>query len=175
MTSVSEPPSFPLLLFSPPTPWLTPHSFARPLADGVWDSTVTSIGSYAYAHTNLTEIDTAMQLLWRNDINPARVNLGLGFYGRSFTMASSGCLAAGCPFEDGTGGTAGKCTGTAGVLSAAEIFDIIDNKENDVAVTFDEAAAVKIATWDSTQWVSYDDTETLKMKVDYANERCLGG
>ena len=51
--------------------------------DGVWDSNVTSIGSYAYAHTNLTEINMAMELLWRNNVNPKRVNLGLGFYGRS--------------------------------------------------------------------------------------------
>lgn len=50
---------------------------------GVWDSNVTSLGSYAYAHTNLTEIDSALELLWRNNINPSRVNLGLGFYGRS--------------------------------------------------------------------------------------------
>lgn len=114
-----------------------------------------------------------MELLWRNNINPSRVNLGLGFYGRSFTMASSDCLTAGCPIEGGTGGHPGECTGTAGVLSMYEIFNLIATE--DVNVTLDEAAAVKIATWDSTQWVSYDDTETLKMKVNYANERCLGG
>lgn len=42
-----------------------------------------SIGSFAYAHTNLTEINSGLELLWRNSINPGRVNLGLGFYGRS--------------------------------------------------------------------------------------------
>ena len=50
---------------------------------GVWDSTVQSIGSYAFAHTNLTEIETGLNLLWRNNINPDRVVMGLGFYGRS--------------------------------------------------------------------------------------------
>lgn len=35
--------------------------------------------------TNWTEIDEALQLLWRNNIKPANVNMGLGFYGRSFT------------------------------------------------------------------------------------------
>ena len=53
------------------------------LLDGVWDSTVTAIGPYAYAHTNLTEIQLGLELLWRNNINPARVVMGLGFYGRS--------------------------------------------------------------------------------------------
>lgn len=42
-------------------------------------------------------------------------------------------------------------------------------------VTFDEAAAVQIVTWNRNQWVSWDDQKTLKLKVDYANKRCLGG
>lgn len=51
--------------------------------DGVWDRTVNAIGPYAYAHTNLTEIQQGLELLWRNNINPGRVVFGLGFYGRS--------------------------------------------------------------------------------------------
>lgn len=61
---------------------------------GVWDRDIESIKN-AYAHTNLTEINSGLELLWRNNINPSRVNLGLGFYGRSFTMESPSCLAAG--------------------------------------------------------------------------------
>ncbi|GKT65310.1 chitinase [Colletotrichum tofieldiae] len=137
---------------------------------GVWDSTVNSIGAYAYAHTNLTEIEMGLNLLWRNNINPERVVMGLGFYGRSFTMEDPGCMSAGCPFTSGADG--GACTGTPGVLSAAEIHDIVDKGAK---VTFDPAAAVKIATWNSNQWVSWDDAETLKLKIDYANQRCLGG
>jgi GH18 family chitinase len=59
-----------------------------PHPDGVWDSAVKSLGPYAFAHTNLTEIDLALELLWRNNINPARVVMGLGFYGRSISMHS---------------------------------------------------------------------------------------
>lgn len=79
-------------------------------------------------------------------------------------------MTAGCEFTDGAKG--GLCTGTPGVLSAAEINKII---KDGAKVTFDKTAAVKIATWNSNQWVSWDDTETLKMKIDYANQRCLGG
>jgi len=85
-------------------------------------------------------------------------------------MKDPNCMAAGCEFTDGAKG--GACTGTPGVLSAAEINAIIDNG---ATVTFDEAAAVKIVTWDSNQWVSWDDAETLRLKVEYANMRCLGG
>ncbi|KAF9876847.1 hypothetical protein CkaCkLH20_05693 [Colletotrichum karsti] len=138
---------------------------------GTWDSTVRSLGPYAFAHTNLTEIDQGLELLWRNNINPERVNMGLGFYGRSFTMKDPSCMAAGCEFTDGARG--GECTGTPGVLSAAEIVKILER--DDAKMTLDEAAAVQIVTWDSDQWVSWDDRTTLKMKQDFANRRCLGG
>ena len=50
---------------------------------GTWDKVIDEIGPYVYAHTNMTIIDKGLQLLWHNNIDPARVNLGLGFYGRS--------------------------------------------------------------------------------------------
>ncbi|MAD87372.1 MAG: hypothetical protein CL912_30810 [Deltaproteobacteria bacterium] len=34
---------------------------------------------------------------------------------------------------------------------------------------------VKILTFDSNQWVAYDDTDTLKMKADFARSQCMGG
>ncbi|SPJ71071.1 uncharacterized protein FTOL_00799 [Fusarium torulosum] len=70
----------------------------------VWDENIESLGPYALAHTNLTEIQQCLKLLWRNNINPERVIMGLGFYGRSFTMKSSSCLDAGCEFSSGTKG-----------------------------------------------------------------------
>ncbi|KAI5279027.1 hypothetical protein KEM54_004394, partial [Ascosphaera aggregata] len=32
-----------------------------------------------------------------------------------------------------------------------------------------------MVTWGNNQWVSYDDSETFKLKLDYANKHCLGG
>jgi chitinase len=98
------------------------------------------------------------------------VHLGLGFYGRSFTMKDPSCMTAGCEFTEGARG--GACTGTPGVLSAAEISQII---ADGATMTLDEEAAVQIVTWDSNQWVSWDDAVTLQMKMDFANRRCLGG
>jgi chitinase len=39
----------------------------------------------------------------------------------------------------------------------------------------DKAAGVKYITWDNNQWVSYDDADTLKIKMDFANKLGLGG
>lgn len=58
---------------------------------GTWDSSDPYIGSVALAHTNLTEITESLDLLWRNNIDPAKVNLGLGFYGRS-TLPFPSCI-----------------------------------------------------------------------------------
>ncbi|KAF4552683.1 putative glycosyl hydrolases family 18 protein 1 [Elsinoe fawcettii] len=137
---------------------------------GTWDSTVKSIGSVVNAHTNLTEIEQSLELLWRNDIDPGQVVLGLGFYGRSFTLKDPSCTAPGCPFSGG--GTPGECTANSGTLSYDEISDVI---AAGATVTLDKDAAIKQVTWGSDQWVSYDDTETLAMKIDYANKHCLGG
>ncbi|KAK5658632.1 hypothetical protein OQA88_2025 [Cercophora sp. LCS_1] len=67
---------------------------------------------------------------------------------------------------------AGACTGTPCVLSAAEINEILDNGG---VQNFYPNEAVQVVTWDTDQWVSWDDAVTLKMKMDFANRRCLGG
>jgi chitinase len=46
---------------------------------GVWDATNQFTGPYVLPHTNLTEIDEGLDLLWRNNINPLQVTLGLGW------------------------------------------------------------------------------------------------
>ncbi|PYH48074.1 glycoside hydrolase, partial [Aspergillus saccharolyticus JOP 1030-1] len=140
---------------------------------GTWDKMNRDNPYAAYAHTNLTEVNSALELLWRNKIDPARVNLGLGFYGRSFTMKDPHCLAPGCLFT--TGGRPGECTTTSGVLSHTEIQKVLDANAPGTKVSFYKEDAVKVLTWDKNQWVSFDDKETLRLKLDFANRRCLGG
>ena len=137
---------------------------------GTWDSTNKFLGPYIAAHTNLTEIDSALSLLWRNNINPRNVVLGLGFYGRSFTLADPNCTTARCIFTSGA--KAGPCTQSVGTLSFSEIERIIASGAK--VIKYD-TAAVKMVVYDTDQWVSYDDVETLKMKVQYANAHCLSG
>ncbi len=100
-----------------------------------------------YAHTNLTEIDQTMDLMWRNNIDPSKVVLGLGFYGRSFTLSDPSCTGPGCGFS--AGGDPGPCTASAGTLSFAEIGDVIANKG--ATVTTDSKAGVKIVTWNGNR------------------------
>ncbi|KAL8836526.1 MAG: hypothetical protein Q9170_002881 [Blastenia crenularia] len=140
---------------------------------GVWDKESKFVGPYVAPHTNITEIDLGMDLLWRSGVTPDRVILGQGLYGRSFTLADPSCNTPNgvCKFTGGA--NAGPCSNAAGILDKQEIDDIV--KKNNLQPTWAHAEGVKWITWDSNQWVSYDDADTFKQKKDFANSRCLGG
>jgi hypothetical protein len=55
-----------------------------------------------------SEIKDALNLLWRNEVSANQVNLGLGFYGRSYTLSDANCWQLGCAFE--SAGHAGTCS-----------------------------------------------------------------
>jgi GH18 family chitinase len=137
---------------------------------GLWDKGNKWLGAFLNGHTNLTEITTDLDLLWRNHIDPAKVNLGLAFYARTFTMADPSCSEPGCMFV--SAGAEGPCTQSVGTLSNAEIADII--AENNLTPVHYADAAVKVVTW-GDQWVAYDDGDTFQQKLDFARGECLGG
>lgn len=41
--------------------------------------------------------------------------------------------------------------------------------------TLNSTAGVQVLVYDDDNWISYDDAVTIKMKMDYANQNCLGG
>jgi chitinase len=45
----------------------------------VWDAQSKFLGPYIAPHTNVTEIDLGLDLLWRAGVEPAKVNLGLAW------------------------------------------------------------------------------------------------
>ena len=86
-----------------------------PLRHGSWDDRSDWIGPHVYSHTNMTEIKDALQLLWRNNVPADKVNLGLAFYGRSYTLSDAHCATPGCEFKGP--GKAGECTVSRSVAS----------------------------------------------------------
>ncbi|CAN9170859.1 unnamed protein product [Alternaria alternata] len=137
---------------------------------GTWDKGNKWTGNVLNPHTNLTEIDAALDLLWRNDVDPTKVVMGVAFYGRAFSATSESCLEPGCTYE--SGGQKGKCSREVGILLNSEIDDMVT--ANAGSVTLYKKEAAKVATW-GNQWISYDDEETLQMKSEYAQTLCLGG
>jgi chitinase len=46
---------------------------------GVWDAVSKYVGPYVAPHTNITEMDGGLDLLWRAGVNPNKVVLGQGW------------------------------------------------------------------------------------------------
>ncbi|RKK91707.1 hypothetical protein BFJ68_g16130 [Fusarium oxysporum] len=137
---------------------------------GAWDTPKSWLGNHLNSHTNLTEIKDAFDLLWRNNIDPDQVNMGLAFYARTFTASSTGCMSTGCLFD--AGGPAEPCTNAVGVMSNPEIMRKLGGKIG--SGDLDKTAAIKTVKIGST-WLTYDDVDTWKLKLDFARSQCLGG
>ncbi|KAL2813234.1 glycoside hydrolase [Aspergillus granulosus] len=137
---------------------------------GKWDQGNEWTGASLNSHTNLTEIDKAMELLWRNNIDESKVVLGLAFYARAYILEDPACVEPGCAFASGA--KMGDCSLQVGVLLNSEIDQIVADK--DLTATFYKDAAAQVLHWDN-QWLSYDDAKTLRLKADYARGSCLGG
>ncbi|KAH8883396.1 glycoside hydrolase, partial [Thozetella sp. PMI_491] len=146
---------------------------------GAWDKENKWIGNYLNSHTNLTEITEYFDLMWRNDIDPAKVVMGLGFYSRTFKPSDPGCTDACknpktdadcCKFS--TVGDRGACTHEYGVLSNGEIDEVI--KETGATPQLDQDAAVQILKVNG-EWITYDNVDSWKLKVAFARSECLGG
>lgn len=137
---------------------------------GVWDAK-NPIGSRVLSHTNLTEIKLALDLFWRSKVPANKLNLGLGFYGRSFQLSDPSCSKPGCQFKGGA--APGPCTANSGTLAYFEIMDIVKSKN--LKPYYDKEAQAKYIVWDNDQWVSYDDKDTFQAKIDFANKLGLGG
>lgn len=113
----------------------------------------------------------AFDLFWRNDVPANKLNMGLGFYGRAFQLADPSCNKPGCLFKGGA--TKGACSGESGILSYREIMQVIDTKK--LKPVHDKEAGVKYITWNSDQWVSFDDKDTFAQKKELASKLGLGG
>ncbi|RAL06586.1 class V chitinase [Aspergillus homomorphus CBS 101889] len=137
---------------------------------GTWDRGNKWTGDYLDAHTNLTEIADSLDLLWRNNISPDKVVMGIAFYSRAFTVADTNCMAPGCRF--GSGSDPGPCSGQTGILMNSELDDIRANRS--LTPSWDKKAAVQIMKWDN-QWATYDDATTFKQRIAFAKKTCLGG
>lgn len=138
---------------------------------GSWDDQSDWIGPHVYGHTNLTVIQNALSLLWRNGVPANQVNLGLGFYGRTYTLSDPKCDRPGCGFSGP--GVVGQCSGEPGYMSYQDIARI--RKKSQAPVVTDKKDTIKYFRYDDDQWVSFDDEETIQWKVDFANKQGLRG
>ncbi|KAJ9154789.1 Family 18 glycoside hydrolase [Pleurostoma richardsiae] len=133
---------------------------------GDWDIGNQWTGAYLNAHTNLTEITDALDLLWRNYIDPSKVNLGW----RSTVVAQPWPAR---PVQRLAAAICREASRDLAVVQLASFSTAI--AENELSPSLHPDAAVKTIVWGDDQWVSYDDEDTFKVKADFAKSQCLGG
>lgn len=137
---------------------------------GYWDADVKTLEPIVRGQADIREIynDTIPLAYAGVDFN--KINLGVAWYGRGYTLSDPSCNTLGCGFTGPNKPAA--CTNSAGVMSLKEIQDMIDNGEAESNLL--EDAAMKELVWDD-QWVGYDDEETVELKRKFANNYCFGG
>ncbi|KAI0197886.1 hypothetical protein F4808DRAFT_473454 [Astrocystis sublimbata] len=139
---------------------------------GLWDQKNLWTGAFLKGHTNLTEIDDGLDLLWRNGISSDKVVMGYGFYGRGFTMSDPQCSKPpNCMFDGPS--FAGDCTQEAGILSYGEVIGRAQELGSDVS--YDQKSSVKWMVYGANQWISWDDAESFEDKKKFMFSRCLRG
>ncbi|KAJ5375522.1 hypothetical protein N7517_007528 [Penicillium concentricum] len=139
---------------------------------GKWDQFNEWTGPYVFGHTNITEIEQGVDLLRRNNVNLYKVSLGMGFYGRTFTLDDPKCSEPGCVFADA--GVRGECSGEEGILTFKEIM-ARKHRLNEKHEYFDNKTSVKYMVYDETQWITYDDAESFAVKRKMLDDECFGG
>lgn len=112
-----------------------------------------------------------MDLIWRNDVPSDKVVLGLAFYARIFSTSDPAYMDPGCPFV--SGGNPGPCSDKVSILLNSEVKDIMSEKK--LTSKLDKDTAVKILKFDTNQWLTYNDEETLEMKTDFTKSQYLSG
>ncbi|KAI8625119.1 hypothetical protein F5Y19DRAFT_277848 [Xylariaceae sp. FL1651] len=138
---------------------------------GPWDKTVDDIGPVIIGQTNIPELYNWTLPLWYDGVDPSKINMGLAYYGRGYTVADVNCDKVGCMWS-GTSRPA-PCTDFGGVMSLQEIQAIVI-PEIGVQPILDSQAMMKYLVW-SDQWVGYDDLQTIAMKKAWASSHCFGG
>jgi GH18 family chitinase len=107
-----------------------------------------------------------------------QVVVGVTSYGRSFAMADPACWTEECLFT-GTNtqsdATEGPCTGTAGYISDAEIYDILNTPSRISQSYVDIGSDSNVLVYDNNQWVGYMNPQIKAARQSLYQGLSMGG
>ncbi|XP_056017105.1 chitotriosidase-1-like [Ostrea edulis] len=142
---------------------------------GSWEATT---GHHSALFGRAGEVGTAAYMnvdyavnYWINlGAPPEKLVLGIGLYGRSFTLASFSNTGVGASAVGA--GSPGTYTGEAGLLAYYEVC--YNLKYNGWTRQWHSEHKAPYA-YHGTQWIGYDDGESINIKIDYIKTKGLGG
>lgn len=144
-------------------------------AHNVWSQEGCVTGNCLRSHVNLTETRQALVMITKAGVPGEKVIVGVTSYGRSFDMAQSGCWGPNCQFTGdrlNSNAKPGRCTGTPGYISNAEIDEImtaegsLQARSGRVVTSFiDTSSNTDVLVYDDNQWVGYMSERTKKTRT----------
>ncbi|KAK4246406.1 glycoside hydrolase [Corynascus novoguineensis] len=154
-------------------------------AHNVWSQEGCVTGNCLRSHVNLTETRQALVMITKAGVPGEKVIVGVTSYGRSFDMAQSGCWGPNCQFTGdrlNSNAKPGRCTGTPGYISNAEIDEImaaegsLQARSGRVVTSFiDTSSNTDVLVYDDNQWVGYMSERTKKTRTTLYAGWGLGG
>lgn len=120
--------------------------------------------------TDIREISDDLLPLWFDGLDPSKINFGVAYYGRGYTVSDPKCAYIGCNYSGPS--KPAKCTNDPGFMSLSDIQALIEQKG--IIPEYLADPIMKQITWDD-QWVGYDDLETITKKKAWADKECFGG
>lgn len=95
----------------------------------------------------------ALTMITKAGVASNKVIVGTASYGRSFKMSDKSCTGPSCHFTGPkSGATPGRCTKTAGYISNAEIFELLEAGNG--STHYDKSSDSNVAIY-GDNWVSY--------------------
>lgn len=135
---------------------------------GPWEEA--RLGAFIRPQTSIADIKKVSVPIWFSGLNPSKINLGMAYYGRGYTVQRQDCADIECPYSAPS--RPGRCTDSPGVLSLTEIKETIRLKN--LVPKLIPKDMIKQITFED-QWMGYDDKETISLKTRWADQHCLGG
>jgi chitinase len=142
---------------------------------GAFDN-ITGINSPLYASSQDTgtrayfNTDYAARYWVQNGCPREKLNIGMGTYGRCFTLSDANINGINAPAKGPC--LAGEYTKEAGFLSYYEVCQFLA-KPGTIQV-FDDEQKVPYA-YNGDQWVGYDNLQSIQIKTEYVKDNGYGG
>ncbi|OAA76099.1 Glycoside hydrolase, subgroup, catalytic core [Akanthomyces lecanii RCEF 1005] len=140
-------------------------------------------GNCLRSHVNKTETINALAMLTKAGVYSNQILVGVSSYGRSIRMKDEHCSGPFCTFLGARGYShayEGRCTGTGGYISNAEIGEIIGKQQNySIVQSFvDKDSGSNIAMCGepgAVDWVVYMDSDVKADRVDWIKQQNFRG
>uniref|UniRef100_A0A182M508 GH18 domain-containing protein n=1 Tax=Anopheles culicifacies TaxID=139723 RepID=A0A182M508_9DIPT len=120
--------------------------------------------------TSMLNVDACVRAWLSGGLSPSKLNLGVPVFGHTFKLASTLDTRIGAPTIGP--GDAGPYTLEPGTLSYLEVCEKL--KAGGYTQVFSNEQKVPYA-YRGNQWISYDNTYSIALKVQYAKSLNLGG